>query len=164
MSWFMSWFMSCMSWFKPLKSTKQMWGWGGGWGRGWGLGQGVGARAQTQTFMSPILTHTHPLNPFTHGPKHSHTPIPTPPSPMAKTHTFILTHFTHGPQYTDTHPLNPSMGFSHHGQDTNTHPPISPMAPNTYTHPSPKPFDLWAQILSHTHSHTPFTHDPDTYT
>ena len=28
----------------------------------------------------PILTHTHPLNPFTHGPKHSHTPIPTPPS------------------------------------------------------------------------------------
>ena len=36
--------------------------------------------------------------------------------------------------------------------------------PNTYTHPSPKPFDLWAQILSHTHSHTPFTRDQDTYT
>ena len=43
--------------------------------------------AQTQTPIPnpfhpwpPILTHTHPLNPFTHGPKHSHTPIPTPPS------------------------------------------------------------------------------------
>ena len=32
------------------------------------------------THDPPILTHTHPLNPFTHGPKHSHTPIPTPPS------------------------------------------------------------------------------------
>ena len=43
--------------------------------------------AQTQTPSPnpfhpwpPIFTHTHPLNPFTHGPKHSHTPIPTPPS------------------------------------------------------------------------------------
>ena len=28
---------------------------------------------------STYHTHTNPLNPFTHGPKHSHTPIPTPP-------------------------------------------------------------------------------------
>ena len=75
----MSWFMS---WFKPLKITKQMWG-------GVGVGAGGGARAQTQiSIPNPfhpwplILTHIHPLNPFTHGPKHSHTPIPTPPSPM----------------------------------------------------------------------------------
>ena len=31
----MSWIMS---WFKPLKSTKQMWGWGGGRGRRGGKG------------------------------------------------------------------------------------------------------------------------------
>ena len=76
-----------MSWFKPLKSTKQMWGGVGSRGR-------RGTRAQTQiSIPNPfhpwplILTHIHPLNPFTHGPKHSHTPIPTPPSPMAQTHT-----------------------------------------------------------------------------
>ena len=46
----MSWFMS---WFKPLKSTKQMWG-GGGVGAGGG-GQGPRHRY-------PSLTH------FTHGP------------------------------------------------------------------------------------------------
>ena len=34
--------------------------------------------------------------------------------------------------------------------------------PNTYTHPSPKPFHPWAQTLSYTHPHTPFTHGPDT--
>ena len=78
----MSWFMS---WFKPLKSTKQMWG---------GVGAGGGK----------------------------------------------------GPD-TDIHPLS-----------------ISPMAPNTYTHPSPKPFHPWAQTLSYTHPHTPFTHGPDTDT
>ena len=78
--------------------------------------------------ISPIApntyTHTHTLNPFTHGPKHSQTPIPTCPSPMAHTQTPIsipihpwypiLTHthplnpFTHGPKYCQTpipHPL-----------------------------------------------------------
>ena len=84
-----------MLWFKPLKSTKQM--------GGWGVGAGGGVRAQTQiSIPNPfhpwplILTHIHPLNPFTHGPKHSHTPIPTPPSPMAQTQTPTLTPFTHG--------------------------------------------------------------------
>ena len=45
----MSWFMS---WFKPLKSTKQMWG-------GVGVGAGGGVRAQTQISIP---------NDFTHGP------------------------------------------------------------------------------------------------
>ena len=65
-----------------------------------------------------IVTHTHALNPFTHGPKHSHTPIPDPLSPMAQTQTptpnpfhpwpTILTHthalnpFTHGPKHSHT--------------------------------------------------------------
>ena len=29
---------------------------------------------------------------------------------------------------------------------------------------SPKPFHPWAQTLSYTHPHTPFTHGPDTDT
>ena len=73
-----------------------------------------------------MFTRTHPLNPSTHGLKHSHTPIPTLLLPMAQTQTPIPT-------------------------------PLLPMAPNTYTHPSPKPFHPWAQTLSHTHSYTPFT-------
>ena len=36
------------------------------------------------------------------------------------------------------------------------------MVPNTYTHPSPKPFYPWAQTLSDTYPHMPFTHG--TYT
>ena len=88
----MSWFMS---WFKPLKSTKQMWG--------------GGTRAQTQiSIPNPfhpwplILTHIHPLNPFTHGPKHSHTPIPTPLHPWPRHRHPPLTHFTYRPQYLHT--------------------------------------------------------------
>ena len=38
------------------------------------------------------------------------------------------------------------------------------MAHNTYTNPSPKPFHPWAQTLSDTHPHTPFTHGPYTDT
>ena len=34
------------------------------------------------------------------------------------------------------------------------------MVPNTYTHPSPKPFHPCTQTLSYTHPHTPFTHGP----
>ena len=69
--------------------------------------------------MAPnTYRHTHALNPFTHGPKHSHTPIPDPLSAMAQTQTptpnpfhpwsTILTHthainpFTHGPKHSHT--------------------------------------------------------------
>ena len=157
---------------------------GGGAG-GCGVRQGVGARAQTHTPIPnpfhpwpPIFTHTYPLNPFTHGPKHSHTPIPTPPSPMTKTHTPSPNPFHPWPPiHTHTHPLNP---FTHGPKHSHT-PIPTPLHPwprhihlalthfthdpqYVYTHPSPKPFHPWAQTLSYTHPHTPFTHDQDTYT
>ena len=183
----MSWFMS---WFKPLKSTKQMWG-GGGRGRrgaraqtqisipnpfhpwplilahnrcgGVGVGAGGGARAQTQiSIPNPfhpwplILTHIHPLNPFTHGPKHSHTPIPTPPLPMAQTQTPTPNPFhLWSPILTHTHPLNPFTHGPRHSHTLIPTPP-SPMA-KTQT-PTPNPFHPWSPILTHTHPLNPFTH------
>ena len=81
----MSWFMS---WFKPLKSTKQMWG--------VGVGAGGGARAQTQI---SILNPFHPWSPIlTH-------PSPKPFHPWAQTLSYTHPHtpFTYGPD-TDTHP------------------------------------------------------------
>ena len=162
LSWFvvvhMSWFMS---WIKPLKSIKQMWGWG------WGIGAGGGARAQTQISIPNsfhpwplILTHIHPLNPFTHGPKHSHTPIPTPPSPMAQTQTPTPNPFHLSPPIlTHTHPLNPfTHGHKHFHTPTLTPPlpmgtnlhtptltPPSPMGLDTDTHPNP--FYPWMIII-----------------
>ena len=136
----MLWFMS---WFKPLKSTKQMWG---------GVGAGGGARAQTQiSIPNPfhpwplILTHIHPLNPFTNGPRHSHTLIPTPPSPMAKTQTPIPNPFhPWSPILTHTHPLNPfTHGHKHFHTPTLT--PPSPMGLDTDTHPNP--FYPWMIII-----------------
>ena len=148
----MSWFMS---WFKPLKSTKQMWG--------VGVGAGGGARAQTQiSIPNPfhpwplILTHIHLLNPFTHGPKHSHTPIPTPPSPMAQTQTPTPNPFhPWSPILTHTHPLNPFTHGPRHSHTLIPTPP-SPMA-KTQT-PIPNPFHPWSPILTHTHPLNPFTH------
>ena len=144
-----------MSWFKPLKSTKQMWG--------VGVGAGGGARAQTQiSIPNPfhpwplILTHIHPLNPFTHGPKHSHTPIPTPPLPMAQTQTPTPNPFPlWSPILTHTHPLNPFTHGPRHSHTLIPTPP-SPMA-KTQT-PIPNPFHPWSPILTHTHPLNPFTH------
>ena len=100
--------------------------------------------------MASILTCTHPLNPFTHEPKHCQTPIPICPSPMAHTqtpislpihpwypiltHTHTLNPFTHGPKHCQT-PIPTCPSPMAHTQ--------TPMAPKTYTHPSPKPFHPW---------------------
>ena len=150
-SWFMLWFMS---WFKPLKSTKQT------WGVRTGVGQGPRDRHSPQSLspMAPMLTYTHPLNPCTHGSKHSHTPILTPPSPMAQTQTPIPNPFHPWPPIlTHTHPLNPFTHGPKHSHTPIPTPP-SPMA-QTQT-PIPNPFHPWPPILTHTHPLNPFIHGP----
>ena len=148
MSWFTSWFMS---WFTcrgspVMVSTikKHKTDMGGVGGR-----VGGGGRVQTQTPIPnpfhpwpPILTHTHPINPFTHGLKHSHTPIPTPLLPMAQTQTPSPNPFHPWPPiFTHTYPLNP---FTHGPKHSHT--PIP-----TLLHPWPRHIHL---PLTH------FTHDP----
>ena len=120
--------------------------------------------------MAPILTDTHPLNPFTPGHKHSQIPISMPPSPMVNTQTpisipfnlwpTILTHthplnpFNHGPKHSQTppspHPLHPWPIHRHPSLSLFTHGPQY-----LYTHPSPIPFHPWAQTLSNTYPRHP---------
>ena len=120
--------------------------------------------------MAPILTDTHPLNPFTPGHKHSQIPISMPPSPMVHTQTpisipfnlwpTILTHthplnpFNHGPKHSQTppspHPLHPWPIHRHPSLSLFTHGPQY-----LYTHPSPIPFHPWAQTLSNTYPRHP---------
>ena len=108
--------------------------------------------------MAPILTDTHPLNPFTPGPKHSQIPISMPPSPMVHTQTPIPIPFHPWPPIlTHTHPLNPLTHEPKHSQTPIPTPP-SPMA-HTQT-PIPIPFHLWLTILIHSHPLNPFTHGP----
>ena len=149
----MSWFMS---WFKPLKSTKQTWG--GGRAGGGGKGPDTDIHPSPLSAMAPMLTYTHPLNPCTHGSKHSHTPIPTPSSPMAQTQTPIPNPFHPWPPIlTHTHPLNPFIHGPKHSH-TPIPTPSSPMA-KAQT-PIPNPFHSWPPILTHTHPLNPFTHRP----
>ena len=91
-------------------------------------------------------SHTHSLNHFTHGPKHSQTPIPTCPSPITHTQTPapIPFHPWH-PIFTHTHPLN---CFTHGPKYCQTPIPTTPLHMAQRQTPIPRPF------LPHTHVHT----------
>ena len=129
--------------------------------------------AQTQTPTPilfhpwpPIFTHTHALNPFTHGstlrhpsphplhpwPRHRHPSLGSfHPLPTILIHTHALNPFTHGPKHCQTPIPDPLHPWPIH-----RHPSLSPFThgPQYLYTPTPKPFHPWPLTLVDTHPST----------